>query len=165
MHAGVWDGVDYDGGASCEMRQNPRCFPVSMAAAGSCIYIRTRGGIVSRSQSQTDSVSNSYTYRTRNQKNKTAKGSCAPARRWIGFRRTIHAPPRPGPARRGEASERARVVFPFSSHTPLRVVERTHYIKRSNSSSTSGVGLNLAPPLAILHMGFEISKIAMGLAH
>ena len=22
----VWDGVDYDGGASCEMRQNPRCF-------------------------------------------------------------------------------------------------------------------------------------------
>ena len=83
---------------------------------------------MSRPQSQTDSVSNSYTYR-------------------------------------GEASERARVVFPFSSHTPLRVVERTHYIKRSNSSSTSKVGLNLAPPLAILHMGFEISEIAMGLAH
>ena len=161
-------------------------FGVSLAAAGSCIYIRTRGGIVSRPQSQTDSVSNSYTYRTRNQKlvcqdikNKTAKGSCAPARRRTGFRRTIHAhvactprlasprhaTPRPGPARRGEASERARVVFPFSSHTPLRVVERTHYIKRSNSSSTSKVGLNLAPPLAILHMGFEISEIAMGLAH
>ena len=152
-------------------------FGVSLAAAGSCIYIRTRGGIVSRPQSQTDSVSNSYTYRTRNQKlvcqdiKKTAKGSCAPARRRTGFRRTIHAhvactrrlaSPRPG---RGEASERARVVFPFSSHTPLRVVERTHYIKRSNSSSTSKVGLNLAPPLAILHMGFEISKIAMGLAH
>ena len=43
-------------------------FGVSLAAAGSCIYIRTRGGIVSRPQSQTDSVSNSYTYRTRNQK-------------------------------------------------------------------------------------------------
>ena len=66
-----------------------------------------------------------------------------------------------GEARRASA----RVAFPFSSHTPLRVVERTHDIKRSNSSSTSKVGLNLAPPLAILHMGFEISEIAMGLAH
>lgn len=130
-------------------------FGVSLAAAGSCIYIRTRGGIVSRPQSQTDSVSNSYTYRTRNQ-----KLVCQD----IKIKRQKKAA-RQGPARRGEASERARVVFPFSSHTPLRVVERTHYIKRSNSSSTSKVGLNLAPPLAILHMGFEISEIAMGLAH
>ena len=159
-------------------------FGVSLAAAGSCIYIRTRGGIVSRPQSQTDSVSNSYTYRTRNQKLvcqdikiKRQKEAAllqgdGPFTRMSHVRLASprlatprHATPRPGPARRGEASERARVVFPFSSHTPLRVVERTHYIKRSNSSSTSKVGLNLAPPLAILHMGFEISEIAMGLAH
>ena len=155
---------------------------MSLAAAGSCIYIRTRGGIVSRPQSQTDSVSNSYTYRTRNQKLvcqdiKIKRQKEAALLQGDGpdfggpFTRMSHvraAPPRPGPAqpgqaRPGEASE--RVVFPFSSHTPLRVVERTHYIKRSNSSSTSKVGLNLAPPLAILHMGFEISEIAMGLAH
>ena len=154
-------------------------FGVSLAAAGSCIYIRTRGGIVSRPQSQTDSVSNSYTYRTRNQKLvcqdiKIKRQKEAALLQGDGpdfggpFTRMSHvraASPRPGPARPGEASERARVVFPFSSHTPLRVVERTHYIKRSNSSSTSEVGLNLAPPLAILHMGFEISEIAMGLAH
>ena len=155
-----------------------------MTATGSCIYIRTRGGIVSRSQSQTDSVSNSYTYRTRNQKLvcqdiKIKRQKEAALLQGDGpdfggpFTRMSHvhaasprlATARPGPARRGKASERARVVFPFSSHTPLRVVERTHYIKRSNSSSTSKVGLNLAPPLAILHMGFEISEIAMGLAH
>ena len=159
-------------------------FGVSLAAAGSCIYIRTRGGIVSRPQSQTDSVSNSYTYRTRNQKLvcqdikiKRQKEAAllqgdgpdfgGPFTRMSHVRLASprHATARPGPARPGEASERARVVFPFSSHTPLRVVERTHYIKRSNSSSTSKVGLNLAPPLAILHMGFEISEIAMGLAH
>ena len=147
-------------------------FGVSLAAAGSCIYIRTRGGIVSRPQSQTDSVSNSYTYRTRNQKLvcqdiKIKRQKEAALLQGDGpdfggpFTRMSHvraASPR-------HASERARVVFPFSSHTPLRVVERTHYIKRSNSSSTSKVGLNLAPPLAILHMGFEISEIAMGLAH
>ena len=52
----------------------------------------------------------------------------------------------------------------FYSQAPI-ACERTSLIKRSNSSSTSGVGLNLAPPLAILHMGFEISEIAMGLAH
>ena len=157
---------------------------MSLAAAGSCIYIRTRGGIVSRPQSQTDSVSNSYTYRTRNQKLvcqdikiKRQKEAAllqgdgpdfgGPFTRMSHVRAASprHATPRPGQARPGEASERARVVFPFSSHTPLRVVERTHYIKRSNSSSTSKVGLNLAPPLAILHMGFEISEIAMGLAH
>ena len=140
-------------------------FGVSLAAAGSCIYIRTRGGIVSRPQSQTDSVSISYTYRTRNQ-----KLVCQD----IKIKRQKEAallqgdgPDFGGPftLMSHEASERARVVFPFSSHTPLRVVERTHYIKRSNSSSTSGVGLNLAPPHAILHMGFEISEIAMGLAH
>ena len=157
-------------------------FGVSLAAAGSCIYIRTRGGIVSRPQSQTDSVSNSYTYRTRNQKLvcqdiKIKRQKEAALLQGDGpdfggpFTRMSHvrlASPRhatPRQARRGEASERARVVFPFSSHTPLRVVGRTHYIKRSNSSSTSGVRLNLAPPLAILHMGFEISEIAMGLAH
>lgn len=159
-------------------------FGVSLAAAGSCIYIRTRGGIVSRPQSQTDSVSNSYTYRTRNQKLvcqdikiKRQKEAAllqgdgpdfgGPFTRMSHVRAASprHATARPGPARPGQASERARVVFPFSSHTPLRVVERTHYIKRSNSSSTSKVGLNLAPPLAILHMGFEISEIAMGLAH
>ena len=139
---------------------------------------------MSRPQSQTDSVSNSYTYRTRNQKLvcqdiKIKRQKEAALLQGDGpdfggpFTRMSHVraasprpgPARPGPARRGEASERARVVFPFSSHTPLRVVERTHYIKRSNSSSTSKVGLNLAPPLAILHMGFEISEIAMGLAH
>ena len=149
-------------------------FGVSLAAAGSCIYIRTRGGIVSRPQSQTDSVSNSYTYRTRNQKLvcqdiKIKRQKEAALLQGDGpdfggpFTRMSHV--RLASPRRGEASERARVVFPFSSHTPLRVVERTHYIKRSNSSSTSRVGLNLAPPLAILHMGFEISEIAMGLAH
>ena len=149
-------------------------FGVSLAAAGSCIYIRTRGGIVSRPQSQTDSVSNSYTYRTRNQKLvcqdiKIKRQKEAALLQGDGpdfggpFTRMSHV--RLASPRRGEASERARVVFPFSSHTPLRVVERTHYIKRSNSSSTSKVGLNLAPPLAILHMGFEISEIAMGLAH
>ena len=149
-------------------------FGVSLAAAGSCIYIRTRGGIVSRPQSQTDSVSNSYTYRTRNQKLvcqdiKIKRQKEAALLQGDGpdfggpFTRMSHV--RAASPRRGEASERARVVFPFSSHTPLRVVERTHYIKRSNSSSTSKVGLNLAPPLAILHMGFEISEIAMGLAH
>lgn len=149
-------------------------FGVSLAAAGSCIYIRTRGGIVSRPQSQTDSVSNSYTYRTRNQKLvcqdiKIKRQKEAALLQGDGpdfggpFTRMSHV--RLASPRSGEASERARVVFPFSSHTPLRVVERTHYIKRSNSSSTSGVGLNLAPPLAILHMGFEISEIAMGLAH
>lgn len=134
-------------------------FGVSLAAAGSCIYIRTKGGIVSRPQSQTDSVSNSYTYRTRNQKlvcqdkknDKNKLRSCKETDRISAD----HSP----------RLERVRVVFPFSSHTPLRVVERTHYIKRSNSSSTFKVGLNLAPPLAILHMGFEISEIAMGLAH
>ena len=140
-------------------------FGVSLAAAGSCIYIRTRGGIVSRPQSQTDSVSNLYTYRTRNQKHVCQD---------IKIKRQKEAallqgdgPDFGGPFTRmsHEASERARVVFPFSSHTPLRVVERTQYIKRSNSSSTSGVGLNLAPPLVILHMDFEISEIAMGLAH
>ena len=145
-------------------------FGVSLAAAGSCIYIRTRGGIVSRPQSQTDSVSNSYTYRTRNQKlvcqdikikrQKEAALLQGDGPDFGGPFTRMYAPPR-----HGTASERARVVFPFSSHTPLRVVERTHYIKRSNSSSTSKVGLNLAPPLAILHMGFEISEIAMGLAH
>ena len=159
-------------------------FGVSLAAAGSCIYIRTRGGIVSRPQSQTDSVSNSYTYRTRNQKLvcqdiKIKRQKEAALLQGDGpdfggpFTRMSHvraasprlATRRSDPARPGQASERARVVFPFSSHTPLRVVERTHYIKRSNSSSTSKVGLNLAPPLAILHMGFEISEIAMGLAH
>ena len=137
MHVGVWDGVDYDGGASCEMRQNPTYFfGTFLAAAGSYIYIRTRGGIVSRPQSQTDSVSHSYTYRTRNQKlvcqdikNKTAKGSCAPARRRTGFRWTIHAhvactrrlasprlaTARPGPARPGEARRAsARVWFSLS---------------------------------------------------
>lgn len=155
-------------------------FGVSLAAAGSCIYIRTRGGIVSRPQSQADSVSNLYTYRTRNQKLvcqdiKIKRQKEAALLQGDGpdfggpftcmYASPRLASPRHGPARRGEASERARVVFPFSSHTPLRVVERTHDIKRSNSSSTSGVGLNLAPPLAILHMGFEISEIAMGLAH
>lgn len=119
MHAGVWDGVDYDGGASCEMRQNPRCFSVCLWPQPVAVYILGPEAVLCHDHN-----------------------------------------PRPG-----EASERARVVFPFSSHTPLRVVERTHYIKRSNSSSTSKVGLNLAPPLAILHMGFEISEIAMGLAH
>ena len=148
---------------------------MSLAAAGSSIYIRTRSGIVSRSQSQTDSVSNSYTYRTRNQKlvcqdikikwQKEAALLQGDGPDFGGPFTRMYAPPRPAPPRPGEASERARVVFPFSSHTPLRVVERTHYIKRSNSSSTSKVGLNLAPPLAILHMGFEISEIAMGLAH
>ena len=149
-------------------------FGVSQAAAGSCIYIRTRGGIVSRPQSQTDSVSNSYTYRTRNQKLvcqdiKIKRQKEVALLQGDGpdfggpFTRMSHV--RLATARPGEASERARVVFPFSSHTPLRVVERTHYIKRSNSSSTSKVGLNLAPPLAILHMGFEISEIAMGLTH
>ena len=151
-------------------------FGVSLAAAGSCIYIRTRGGIVSRPQSQTDPVSNSYTYRTRNQKLvcqdikiKRQKEAAllqgdgpdfgGPFTRMSNVRAASPrlATARHGPARPGEASERARVVFPFSSHTPLRVVERTHYIKRSNSSSTSKVGVNLAPPLAILHMGFEIS--------
>ena len=123
---------------------------------------------MSRPQSQTDSVSNSYTYRTRNQKLvcqdiKIKRQKEAALLQGDGpdfggpFTRMSHVRP--------EASERARVVFPFSSHTPLRVVERTHYIKRSNSSSTFKVGLNLAPPLAILHMGFEISEIAMGLAH
>ena len=160
-------------------------FGVYLAAGGSCIYIRTRGGIVSRPQSQTDSVSNSYTYRTRNQKLvcqdiKIKRQKEAALLQGDGpdfggpFTRMSHvraasprlasprlATPRHGPARRASA----RVVFPFSSHTPLRVVERTHYIKRSNSSSPSGVGLNLAPPLAILHMGFEILEIAMGLAH
>lgn len=150
-------------------------FGVSLAAAGSCIYIRTRGGIVSRPQSQTDSVSNSYTYRTRNQKlvcqdikikrQKEAALLQGDGPDFGGPFTHMYASPRLAPARPGQASERAHVVFPFSSHTPLRVVERTHYIKRSNSSSTSGVGLNLAPPLAILHMGFEISEIAMGLAH
>ena len=155
---------------------------MSLAAAGSCIYISTRGGIVSRPQSQTDSVSNSYTYRTRNQKLvcqdikiKRQKEAAllqgdGPFTRMSHVRLASprHGPARPGPARPGPArrGERARACgFPFSSHTPLRVVERTHYIKRSNSSSTSGVGLNLAPPHAILHMGFEISEIAMGLAH
>ena len=129
---------------------------------------------MSRPQSQTDSVSNSYTYRTRNQKLvcqdiKIKRQKEAALLQGDGpdfggpFTRMSHV--RLASPRRGEASERARVVFPFSSHTPLRVVERTHYIKRSNSSSTSKVGLNLAPPLAILHMGFEISEIAMGLAH
>lgn len=145
-------------------------FGVSLAAAGSCIYIRTRGGIVSRPQSQTDSVSNSYTYRTRNQKLvcqdiKIKRQKEAALLQGDGPDFGGPFTRRHGTARPGEASERARVVFPFSSHTPLRVVERTHYIKRSNSSSTSKVGLNLAPPLAILHMGFEISEIAMGLAH
>lgn len=160
-------------------------FGVYLAAGGSCIYIRTRGGIVSRPQSQTDSVSNSYTYRTRNQKKLVCQDIKIKQQKEVAllqgngpdfggpFTRMSHvraASPRlatawPGQARRGEASERAHVVFPFSSHTSLRVVERTHYIKRSNSSSTSKVGLNLAPPLAILHMGFEISEIAMGLAH
>ena len=150
-------------------------FGVSLAVAGSCIYIRTRGGIVSRPQSQTDSVSNSYTYRTRNQKlvcqdikikrQKEAALLQGDGPDFGGPFTRMYASPRHATPRRGEASERARVVFPFSSHTPLRVVERTHYIKRSNSSSTSKVGLNLAPPLAILHMGFEISEIAMGLAH
>ena len=159
-------------------------FGVSLAAAGSCIYIRTRGGIVSRPQSQTDSVSNSYTYRTRNQKLvcqdiKIKRQKEAALLQGDGpdfggpFTRMSHVrlgTARPGPARRGAARRggraSARVWFSlFSSHTPLRVVERTHYLKRSNSSSTSGVGLNLAPPLAILHMGFEISEIAMGLAH
>ena len=135
---------------------------------------------MSRPQSQTDSVSNSYTYRTRNQKLvcqdikiKRQKEAAllqgdrpdfgGPFTRMSHVRAASprHATARPGEARRASA----RVVFPFSSHTPLRVVERTHYIKRSNSSSTSKVGLNLAPPLAILHMGFEISEIAMGLAH
>ena len=41
-------------------------FGVSLAAAGSSIYIRTEDGIVSRSQSQTNLVSKSYTYRTIN---------------------------------------------------------------------------------------------------
>ena len=150
-------------------------FGVSLATAGSCIYILGPEAVLCRDHNPKPTW---FLIRTKlvcqDIKNKTAKGSCAPARRRTGFRRTIHAhvactprlvSPRPGPARRGEASERARVVFPFSSHTSLRVVERTHYIKRSNSSSTSKVGLNLAPPLAILHMGFEISEIAMGLAH
>ena len=39
MHAGVWDGVDYDGGASCEMRQNPRCFPVCLWPQPVAVYI------------------------------------------------------------------------------------------------------------------------------
>lgn len=141
-------------------------FGVSLAAAGSCIYIRTRGGIVSRPQSQTDSVSNSYTYRTRNQKLvcqdiKIKRQKEAALLQGDGpdfggpFTRMSHVRAAPGQASRASA----RV---WSS---LRVVERTHYIKRSNSSSTSKVGLNLAPPLAILHMGFEISEIAMGLAH
>ena len=127
-------------------------FGVSLAAAGSCIYIRTRGGIVSRPQSQTDSVSNSYTYRTRNQKLvcqdikiKRQKEAAllqgdgpdfgGPFTRMSHVRAASprHAPARPGQARRSEASERAREVLPFSSHTPLRVVERTHYIKRFNS--------------------------------
>ena len=137
---------------------------MSLAGAGSCIYIRTRGGIVSRSQSQTDLVSNSYTYQTRNHKLVCQKIKRQKEAGW-----TIHAhvarTRRLALARPGEVSERVRVVFPFSSHTPLRMVERTHYIKRSSSSSTSKVGLNLAPPLVILHMGFEISEIAMGLAH
>ena len=39
MHAGVWDGVDYDGGASCEMRQNPRCFSVCLWPQPVAVYI------------------------------------------------------------------------------------------------------------------------------
>ena len=53
-----------------------------------------------------------------------------------------------GEARRGEAYMRhARVVFPFSSHTPLRVVERTHYIKR---------------PIAISEISKPMCKMASG---
>ena len=154
-----------------------------LAAAGSCIYIRTRGGIVSRSQSQTDSVSNSYTYRTRNQKlvcqdkknDKNKLRSCKETDRISAdhsracrmYAPPRHATPRPGPARPGQARRASARMWSSLSilNTTLRVVERTLYMKRSNSSSTSRVGLNLAPPLAILHMGFEISEIAMGLAH
>ena len=142
MHAGVWDGVDYDGGASCEMRQNPRCFSVCLWPQPVAVYILGPEAVLCRDHNP------------------------KPTRFLIRIltgqeiKKLVACTPRPG-----EASERARVVFPFSSHTPLRVVERTHYIKRSNSSSTSKVGLNLAPPLAILHMAFEISKIAMRLAH
>ena len=39
MHAGVWDGVDYDDGASCEMRQNPRCFSVCLWPQPVAVYI------------------------------------------------------------------------------------------------------------------------------
>ena len=35
----VWDGVDYDGGASCEMRQNPRCFSVCLWPQPVAVYI------------------------------------------------------------------------------------------------------------------------------
>ena len=145
MHAGVWDGVDYDGGASCEMRQNPRCFSVCLWPQPVAVYILGPEAVLCRDHNPKPTRFIMYA----SPRHGTAR----------------HGTARHGQARRGEASERARVVFPFSSHTPLRVVERTHYIKRSNSSSTSKVGLNLAPPLAILHMGFEISEIAMGLAH
>ena len=33
------DGVDYDGGASCEMRQNPRCFSVCLWPQPVAVYI------------------------------------------------------------------------------------------------------------------------------
>ena len=82
-------------------------------------------------------------------KNKMAKGSCAPARQRTGFRRTIHAhvararPPGPGPIPRPARRASTRVWSSTSLlNTSLSVVERTHYIKRSHTSSTSGVGLN-----------------------
>ena len=128
MHAGVWDGVDYDGGASCEMRQNPRCFSVCLWPQPVAVYILGPEAVLCRDHNPKPTRFLIRILSLPRHKNKTAKGSCAPARRRTGFRRTIHAhvactrrlaSPRlatPGKARRGE---RARVCgFPFLfSHT------------------------------------------------
>ena len=162
MHAGVWDGVDYDGGASCEMRQNPRCFSVYLWPLPVAVYILGPEAVLCRDQNPKPTwfliriLTGQEIQKLVCQDIKIKRQKEAALLQGDGpdfggpFTRMSHV--RPAPARRASA----RVVFPFSSHTPLRVVERTHYIKRSNSSSTSGVGLNLAPPVAILRMGFEI---------
>jgi hypothetical protein len=143
---------------------------------------------VSRSQSQTDSVSNSYTYRTRNQKLvcqdiKIKRQKEAAPLQGDGpdfgrpFMRMSHvraasprlATPRHATARPGQARRASARVWSSLSllNTPLRVVERTRYIKRSNSSSTSGMELNFSTTSCHFIHGplFKISEIAMGLAH